>query len=424
MRTGYEGTLSTFVIRRNVLSTPAYSPHDPMINRILVTVFLSVFIALLGVGIIIPVLPLLAVNLGATGFTLGLITAAFSVSRGLVQPGVGSLSDRWGRKGFLVAGFFIYGLVGLLIPYATSVFHLILIRLFQGIGSAMIIPVAMAYASALSPAGQEGRYMSFINIAIFCGIGFGPILGGVFADLWGLASVFYMMAALCFLAFILVIVNMPGHCPGDGQVAAGLLVSMQQMLRRRRTMGILLARFSTVLMMVPTMAFLPVMMAPWPDSTGLQVGLVIAGRTMMNAVLQVPFGRVADRYDKVVLLLLGCACMSLAIFCIPMVSTFMAIMGLYLFLGFGEAILWPVLGAYAAEEGRTHFGHGTMMGVFNLAMSAGVFTGAILAGVSMDSWGISQAFRITAVAVLVLPLLAAVMIRAGERSGETIGPAS
>lgn len=395
-----------------------------MMSRILFTVVLSVFIALLGVGIIIPVLPLLAVNLGATGFTLGVITAAFSVSRGLVQPVVGSLSDRWGRKGFLVAGFFIYGLVGLLIPYATSVLHLILIRLFQGLGSAMIIPVAMAYASALSPPGKEGRYMSVINIAIFCGIGFGPVLGGLFADSWGLASVFYMMAALCFIAFVLVVVNMPRSCPGDERRAAGLLVSMKLMMRRRRTMGILLARFSTVLMMVPTMAFLPVMMSQWPGSTGLQVGLVIAGRTMMNAALQVPFGRLADRYDKVVLLLLGCVCMSLAIFCIPMMTSFFAIMGIYLFLGFGEAVLWPVLGAYAAEEGRTRFGHGTMMGVFNLAMSAGVFTGAILAGISMDSWGMPQAFRVTAAAVLILPLVAAVMIRAGEAAGETTSPSS
>jgi len=176
--------------------------------------------------------------------------------------------------------------------------------------------------------------------------------------------------------------------------------------------------------MVPTMAFLPVMMSQWPGSTGLQVGLVIAGRTMMNAVLQMPFGRLADRYDKVVLLLLGCACMSIAIFCIPLMTTFIAIMGIYLFLGFGEAVLWPVLGAYAAEEGRTRFGHGTMMGVFNLAMSAGVFTGAILAGISMDSWGMPQAFRITAAAVLILPLVAAAMIRAGEAAGETTSPSS
>jgi len=389
-----------------------------MFNRILVTVVLSVFIALLGVGIIIPVLPVLATKLGASGFALGLITAAFSLSRGLLQPVVGNLSDRWGRKGFLVAGLFIYGLVGLLIPHAGGVADLMGIRLFQGVGAAMIVPVAMAYASFLAPPGQEGRYMGVVNIAIFCGIGCGPILGGFFSDHWGLASVFYMMAALCFFAFLLVWGNMPACCPIDRQRQSGLLANVRVMLTRRRTVGILIARFATVLMMVPTMAFLPVMMAGWPGSSGVQAGMVIASRTLMNAVLQYPFGKLADLYDKVVLLVGGCVCMSIAVVLIPSVTSFGAMIGAYLFLGFGEAVLWPVLGAYAAEEGRNRFGHGTMMGVFNLAMSAGVFTGAVLAGVSLDALGMRQAFWFTGAAILALCLVSAFLIRSGEAAGE------
>ena len=389
-----------------------------MHNRSLVTVVLAVFIALLGIGIIIPVLPLWATELGATGFTLGVITAVFSVSRGLCQPLVGSLSDRWGRKGFLITGLFIYGLVGLLVPLAESVGQLVFIRLFQGVGAAMVVPVAMAYASMLAPPGEEGRSMSTINIAIFCGIGAGPVLGGLFADAFGLASVFYVMAGLCFVAFLLVVRNLPACSPLDPPSRDGLVRSVGRMLRRRRTVGILLARFATVLMMVPTMAFLPLMMADWPGSGSVQAGVVIAGRTVMNAVLQAPFGRLTDRCDKVRLLVAGCVCMSVAIWMVPEMTGFATMLGVYLFLGFGEAVLWPVLGAWAAEEGRTHFGHGTMMGVFNLAMSAGVFTGAMLAGLSMDSWGMRHAFHLTAAAVLVLPLVAALLIGAGERAGE------
>lgn len=389
-------------------------------NRVLGTVVVSVFIALLGVGIVIPVLPLFATQLGATGFSLGVITATFSLSRGLLQPIVGSLSDRWGRKGFLLAGLFVYGLVGLLMPLAESVMHLVLIRFFQGVGSAMIIPVAMAYASFLSPPGHEGRSMGVINIAIFCGIGAGPILGGLCADAWGLASVFYMMAVLCFFSFLLVLINMPSCCPIDRQQQAGLFVNVRLMLKRRRTVGILLARFATVLMMVPTMAFLPLMMEHWHENTSLKTGIVIASRTIMNAALQIPFGKLADRSDKVLLLVGGCLSMSLAVFLIPFMADFQSMILVYLFLGLGEAVLWPVLGAYAAEEGRTHFGHGTMMGIFNLAMSAGVFTGAMLAGASMDSWGMRRAFHITALAILILPLIAAVLIRAGEAAGETV----
>ena len=138
-----------------------------MNRQILITLLLSIFIALLGIGIIIPVMPVFATELGASGFSLGMIIAAFSISRGVLQPVVGSLSDSWGKKGFLVAGLFIYGLVGLLIPQAESVLNLIAIRGFHGVGSAMIVPIAMAYTSSLAPAGHEGRYMSYLNIAIF-----------------------------------------------------------------------------------------------------------------------------------------------------------------------------------------------------------------------------------------------------------------
>ncbi len=69
-------------------------------KQILVTVLFTVFTAMLGVGIIIPVMPLFATDLGATGFTLGFIIAAFSVTRGVLQPVVGNWSDAWGRKGF------------------------------------------------------------------------------------------------------------------------------------------------------------------------------------------------------------------------------------------------------------------------------------------------------------------------------------
>jgi len=142
--------------------------------------------------------------------------------------------------------------------------------------------------------------------------------------------------------------------------------------------------------------------------------LVIAGRTLVNALLQYPMGKLADRYDKVHLLMWGCGAMSLAVWLIPSMHSFAAMVGIYLFLGLGEAVLWPVLGAFAVEEGR-RFGHGTMMGVFNLAMSAGVFTGALVAGTGLDTLGMQAAFTLTGASIMVLCLVAAMLIRAGNR---------
>jgi MFS family permease len=200
---------------------------------------------------------------------------------------IGNLSDRWGRKGFLLAGLLVYAAVGLLFPQATSVVNLIAIRALHGIGSAMIVPVAMAYVSGMAPPGQEGRYMGMLNIAIFAGIGGGPLLGGVFTDLWGMAAAFYAMAALSLTALLLVLFQMPVlERQEEGMPAPVLHRALASMLRRRRTRGLLLARLSTMLIMVPTMAFLPLLMHQWFNASGRQIGTVIACRTLVNALLQ------------------------------------------------------------------------------------------------------------------------------------------
>ncbi|MGW8194532.1 MAG: MFS transporter [Desulforhopalus sp.] len=389
-----------------------------MRNKTLITLLLSVFIALLGIGIIVPVMPVFARELGAGGFALGMIIAAFSVTRGLLQPVVGNLSDRLGRKNFLIAGLFIYGLVGLLIPHATSVSNLIVIRGFHGVGSAMIVPIAMAYMSLLAPAGYEGRYMSYLNVAIFCGIGCGPVIGGVLSDLWGLASVFYTMALLSFVAFVLVIFSMPDHTGSEQQKTGGLLQTFADMLKNSKTCGILLARYATMIIMVPTMAFLPLLMSRWQDSSGLQIGIVIGCRTLVNALLQIPFGKIADTCNKLVVLLVSSVTLAGIIMIIPQIHTFAWMAATYLLLGAAEAAIWAVLGAYASLEAKVRYGHGTMMGVFAFAMSGGVFTGAVLAGFSMDGWGIARAYYTTGLTVLVLSVVAAVLIgRYGDKPG-------
>lgn len=384
-------------------------------NPTLLTLLLSVFTALLGVGIIVPVLPVFASDLGASGLGLGLIIASFSVVRGVLQPVIGHHSDRLGRKRFLLAGLIIYSLVGLFIPLAQSVSHLIAIRGFHGVGSAMIVPVAMAYVSLLSPEGREGRYMSYLNIAVFSGIGCGPLIGGILFDLRGVGTVFHAMALLSFAAFLLVVKFMPATEDRAQGQQPRLLDSFSEMLRSKRTGGILLARFATMIMMVPTMAFLPLLATGWQESSGFIVGAVIASRTLVNALFQVPFGRLADKVNKLSLLLSSSLALAAVVFAIPSLTGFSQMAAGYCLLGLAEAAVWATLGAYASVEAKNSYGHGTMMGVFSLAMSAGVFSGSILAGWSMDSLGITNAYRVSGIVVALLVIVAAVMIKGAEK---------
>ena len=382
-----------------------------MHRHLLIILLLSVFIALLGIGIIVPVMPVFAESLGAGGLTLGIIVAAFSLTRGFCQPIVGNLSDRWGRKGFLISGLFVYGLVGLIMPKATSLGALILVRALHGVGSAMIVPVAMAYVADLTPEGREGRAMGMLNIAIFAGIGSGPLIGGFCTDHWGMASAFYVMASLSFLAMLLIMAQMPASPPSSAKTgrSVGVIKSLRTMLASHRTAGILLARLATMILMVPTMALLPLLMHQWFQATGMQIGMVIAARTLVNAMLQTPCGWLADRVDKVRFLLLGCLVISAVMCLVPLAGNFWVLLGLFVILGSGEAIIWPTLGALATEEGR-HYGQGAMMGVFNLAMSGGVFIGAISAGFISDRLGLSWSFVLIGILVLGLSLIAVRLI--------------
>lgn len=393
-----------------------------MKNNTLFTLLLSVFIAFLGIGIIVPIMPVFASDLGAGGLALGMIIAAFSLTRGILLPIVGNLSDKLGRKNFLASGLFIYGLVGLLIPLAGSVEQLITIRSFHGVGSAMIVPIAMAYLSILAPAGQEGRYMSYLNIAIFCGIGCGPIIGGLIYDAFDFAAVFHLMAIMSFLALVLVLCYMPPHVPAATKRLPGIFESFRSMASNIKTSGILIARFGTMIVMVPTMAFLPLIMSSWQDTTGLQIGIVIAGRTLVNALLQVPFGKLSDKTRKLPILVISSTSLALTIFWIPWMDSFFTMFILYLFIGAEEAAVWAVLGAYASIEAKQHYGHGTMMGVFSLAMSIGVFTGAVLSGITMDIWGTVAAYAVASSGVLASTLIAMVMIYRYDISGSRPQP--
>jgi DHA1 family multidrug resistance protein-like MFS transporter len=380
-----------------------------MEKRILITLLLALFIAFLGVGVIAPIIPIYAMDLGATGVTLGLMIAAFSISQGALQPVVGSLSDRKGRKRFLVAGLSIYAVVGLTYTLATSVEHLILIRLFHGVGSAMIAPIVMAYIGDLAPQGQEGKYMGMLNIALFAGIGAGPILGGIFRDVIGIDSAFYAMSALTAASLALILALLPSErSKRKIQSTAGLLTTLRRMLHNSRVVGILLPRIGTMIIMIPTLAFLPILMDQLMGASGIEIGIVISARTVVNAGLQTPFGRMADRHNKVALILTGCLIAGTCVFLMVLLSACM---------GVGEALVWPTLGAIAVEEGH-QYGEGSMMGVFNMAMSVGILIGSLVAGSFMDLIGLEYVFYTTSIILVVSAVVGGLLISRGGSARE------
>lgn len=377
----------------------------------LLTLLATVFISLMGVGFVVPFLPILAKDLGASGFALGLLMAGFSLSMGLFQPFAGFLSDRHGRKWFLVAGLAIYTLCGFGYTLVNSVLDITILRFIQGAGAAAVFPVAMAYMGDWAPPEQEGRYMGVFNVAIMAGIGSGPLLGGVLNDSFGISAAFYAMGSASAVALLLALVVLPESRPGRAaQASVPLLTVFRSILADRKMRGVLLVRMSMMLGMVPTFVFLPVLMNEVMDASGIQIGIVITLRTLVSAALQFPFGWLADRYSRTALTLISILGTAAVVSWVGLSTQFWQVLVLFGLMGALEAIFMPATSAIAIEGGR-FFGMGATMGVFNTAMNVGMFIGALGAGLLVDQFGFGLAFILIGAVMAFTGLLSGPMLR-------------
>lgn len=165
----------------------------------LVIVFVTVFIDLLGFGIIIPLLPFYAETFGATALTVGMLSTSFSLMQFLFAPIWGRLSDRIGRRPIILVGLFGSFLSYLVFGLASSLTLLFVARIFAGIAGANI-PTAQAVIADVTTPKNRAKGMGLVGAAFGMGFVFGPALGGVLSR-FGPSTPMWCASALCFANF-------------------------------------------------------------------------------------------------------------------------------------------------------------------------------------------------------------------------------
>lgn len=127
--------------------------------------FVSLFVSMLGLGVVSPLMSVYAESLGVTGVWLGVIFSGFNLSRAFVMPVVGGLSDRWRRrKLFLALGMMFFGLASVGYVLSKEAVHLFFARFLQGFGAGMVLPIATAYVGDFMPRGREGTYIGLLRL--------------------------------------------------------------------------------------------------------------------------------------------------------------------------------------------------------------------------------------------------------------------
>lgn len=365
-------------------------------HRLLFTsLYAAVFSTMLGIGIVIPLLPRFAETLGASGFGIGMIFSSFALSRAIAMPFFGRFSDTCGRRQFIITGLFLYMIFSFLYIPASSVLELSAIRFFQGIASAMVFPIAMAYIGDIAPAGMEGRYLGTFTSSLYLGMGLGPFLGGIMTDIANMEMAFICMAALTGVALLTSFLFLPDY-RGRKRVQTPLYHLLVHPGLRIPILYQMMNAFANGTFMV----FLPVIAAHIGNLSTGETGLVISISILSTALLQKVCGGFADRYNKYLLIATGCIMVAIALALVPGFEGLWAYILFAFIMGAGGGISVPAMYALVTIAGR-EVGQGGAMGTINMVMSTGMIISPIICGMFMDQAGISSVFFLSAAIALV-----------------------
>jgi predicted MFS family arabinose efflux permease len=211
------------VARRSAPTRPA------LLTPAFVAVTLASLAYFTGDGVLVPAVPRYVQGpLAAGDVAVGLVVGAFSLSAFFLRPWVGGLGDRWGRRPLMVLGAGLFTVSVLGYGTASSPEALAGLRLLTGAGEACFFVGALTAVADLAPAQRRGEAMSLASLALYVGIGVGPLLGEVAIERSGFGAA-WALAGAAGLAAVAVAVLVPDTRPDDpapepGGPAAGRLL--------------------------------------------------------------------------------------------------------------------------------------------------------------------------------------------------------
>ncbi|AMC03025.1 MFS transporter [Bacillus anthracis] len=171
-------------------------------KMVLVILLSNIFIAFLGIGLIIPVMPSFMNDMHLTGKTMGYLVAVFAMAQLIASPITGRWVDLYGRKKMIIIGLFIFGVSELLFGLGTDVWMLYVARVLGGISAAFIMPGVTAYVADITSIQERPKAMGYLSAAISTGFIIGPGIGGFIAE-YGIRVPLFVAAAIAFIACVI-----------------------------------------------------------------------------------------------------------------------------------------------------------------------------------------------------------------------------
>lgn len=364
----------------------------------LVIIFITIFIDLVGFGIVIPVLPLYAEKYGASETTVGVLLAIYSAMQFVFAPILGKLSDRVGRRPVLLVsligtsiGFLIMGLApkmpfGLaLLGLGPTLGWLFVARIIDGISGGNI-STAQAYIADVTPPEDRSKGMGLIGAAFGLGFVFGPMIGGVLSYISPGAPFFFasaMAAANATALYFFLPESLSHEHRSEARGRRGIIQVLEE--SGSWQLGAVLATyfFATVAfaMMTATFALFAAHRFKFDAwHTGFLFGFVgVIGAVIQGGLL----GRLVKVFGDKSLAVTGTAIFAVSVFFFPMSDTLTFLVLSSSGIAIGNSLMTPTLNALASKSVSASW-QGSVLGVMASVASLARIIGPVLGDSLLD----------------------------------------
>ena len=381
----------------------------------LVIIFVTVFIDLVGFGIIIPLLPFYAQTFGASALVVGLLSTSFSLMQFLFAPVWGRLSDIYGRRPIILAGLLGSALSYLAFGLAASLPMLFAARILAGIAGANISTAQAFIADSTTPENRA-KGMGLVGAAFGLGFIFGPAIGG-FLSHWGYSAPAFFAATLSLANFSAALFLLPESLPPEKRGARarpGRVEAFRRALSRPKLALVLAVSF----LVMTAFASFESMFALFVESRfgfgATTIGYLFAWVGVVLALVQgVIVGRVVRRVGEhrlvpAAILIMAFALAGVAV--APSVAVLMAAIGLLaLGMGFNSPSMLSVVSRLAGPTDQ-----GSTLGVSQSLASLARIVGPLWGGFVFDRFGHSVPFYTASALMLVACGLSVLVFRGFE----------
>lgn len=365
--------------------------------------YLTVFVNIIGFGMIFPILPLFAEKYQASSLQIGFIAATFSLGQFLFSPFFGRLSDRFGRKPIILSSMVISGVSYLMLFEADSLPLIFLARFLSGVSSAANFPVASSYIADITTRENRTKYMGKVSGVFSLGFVVGPVFGGLLGN-GGFSSAFLAAAILSFANLLLAFFFLPESISQKAEK----FVLREGLLNVKAIYNGMRGDFSLLFLLLSLWAFyisnfqvaIPLFAQDKFNFGALQNGFFFSLTGIVAAITQwflLPY--IVKRVGEIKTIFAGILFMAIGQILAPLSASVMVFYLFFVISIFGSGLNRPSINALLSKGTRE--GQGTTMGLAFSFESIGRFVGPLAAGAVMGSFGLAFPFWITAALLLI-----------------------